>query len=74
MQGLEDFRGAVSVCPRARSVAAVWAGGSLEIVGWGNVLVEPSIRDEAKRWIAEHRETIIDQALAEQADEEDLNA
>jgi hypothetical protein len=38
------------------------------------VLVEPSIRDEAKRWIAEHRETIIDQALAEQADEEDLNA
>jgi hypothetical protein len=38
------------------------------------VLVEPSIRDEAKRWIAEHRETIIDQALAEQADEEDVNA
>jgi HD superfamily phosphohydrolase len=38
------------------------------------VLVEPSIRDEAKRWIADHRETIIDQALAEQADEEDLYA
>jgi hypothetical protein len=38
------------------------------------VLVEPSIREDAKRWIADHREMIIEQAVAEQADEEDVSA
>ena len=36
------------------------------------VLVEPSIRDDAKRWIAEHRESIIEQALTKQAGEEEV--
>lgn len=35
------------------------------------VFVEPSIRDEAKGWIAEHRETIVERALAKQAVEEE---
>ena len=38
------------------------------------VFVEPSLRDRAKRWIAEHRDDIIDQALAEQAREEEVSS
>lgn len=38
------------------------------------VLVEPAIRDQAKRWIAAKRETIIEEALAEQAVEEEVSS
>ena len=37
------------------------------------VFVEPSLRDRAKTWIAGHRDDIIEQALAEQAREEEVN-
>jgi hypothetical protein len=37
------------------------------------VFVEPSQRDRAKTWIAEHRQAIIDQVLAEQAREEEVS-
>jgi GrpB-like predicted nucleotidyltransferase (UPF0157 family) len=37
------------------------------------VFVEPSLRDRAKAWIAEHRQDIIDQAVAEQAREEEVS-
>lgn len=37
------------------------------------VFVEPLLRDRAKTWIAEHREGIIEQALAEQAREEEVS-
>jgi len=35
------------------------------------VFVEPSMREQAKRWITDQRGSIIDQALAEQAHEEE---
>lgn len=38
------------------------------------VFVEPSLRERAKQWIAEHREDIIEQALAEQAREEEVSS
>lgn len=38
------------------------------------VFVEPSIREPAKRWIAEQREDIIQQALAAQAEEEEVSS
>ena len=37
------------------------------------VFVEPSLRDRAKAWITAHRDDIIDQAMAEQAQEEEVN-
>lgn len=37
------------------------------------VFVGPSLRDGAKTWIAEHRQDIIDQAVAEQAREEEVS-
>jgi HD superfamily phosphohydrolase len=36
------------------------------------VLVEPSIREEARKWISEHREEIINRALEDQAKEEEV--
>jgi hypothetical protein len=38
------------------------------------VFVEPSLREPAKRWIAEHRGEIIEQAVAEQAREEEVSS
>jgi hypothetical protein len=35
------------------------------------VFVEPSMREQAKRWITDQRGSIIDRALAEQAHEEE---
>ena len=37
------------------------------------VLVEPSIREKARKWISEHREEIIDKALENQAREETVD-
>lgn len=37
------------------------------------VFVAPSVRDRAKAWIAEHREDIVEQAMADQAREEEVN-
>jgi uncharacterized protein len=37
------------------------------------VFVEPSLRDRAKAWIAEHREDVINGAVAEQAREEEVS-
>ena len=38
------------------------------------VFVDPSLRDAAKKWIADHREGIIEQALAQQAQEEEVSS
>jgi hypothetical protein len=38
------------------------------------VFVEPSLRERAKQWIADNREDIIEQALAEQAREEEVSS
>jgi hypothetical protein len=37
------------------------------------VFVEPSLRQDAKQWIAKHRKDIIDQAVAAQAQEEEVS-
>jgi hypothetical protein len=37
------------------------------------VFVEPSLRQDAKQWVAKHRKDIIDQAVAAQAQEEEVS-
>lgn len=37
------------------------------------VFVDPSLRDRVRSWISKHREEIIEQAMAEQAREEEVN-
>jgi HD superfamily phosphohydrolase len=37
------------------------------------VFVEPSLREQAKTWVGEHRQEIIEQAMAEQARDEEVD-